>query len=91
MPDYRMIRMPQRRYSPDRGSSDFYVFGIVKNRLEQIQICDADDYFHQLDGFLSSILAGKFKRVFAAWLDRGRQVSESDGQPSGRINQLIPG
>jgi hypothetical protein len=80
MSDHRMIRMPQPPYSPNLAPSDFSLFGRVKNRLEQIEACDADDFFDQLDEILSSILAEELERVFAAGIDRVRQSSEGDGE-----------
>jgi hypothetical protein len=55
MSDHRMTCMPQPPYSPDLAPSDFDLFGTVKNRLEQIQASDADDFFEQLEEILSSI------------------------------------
>jgi hypothetical protein len=75
-----MIRMPQPPYSPDLAPSDFYLFGTVKNRLEQIQASDADDFFEQLTEILNSISPEELERVFAAWIDRIRQVSEGNGE-----------
>jgi hypothetical protein len=80
MSDHRMIRMPQPPYFPDMAPSDFYLFGPVKNRLEQIQASDADDFFEQLEAILSSISVEELERVFAAWTDRVRQVSEGNGE-----------
>jgi hypothetical protein len=53
MSDHRMIRMAQPPYSPDLALSDFYLFSRMKNRLELIQACDADNFFGQLDEILS--------------------------------------
>jgi hypothetical protein len=75
-----MIRVPQLPYSPDLAPSDFYLFGKVKNRLEQIQASDADDFFEQLEEILSSISVEELERVLAAWIDRVRQVSEGNGE-----------
>jgi hypothetical protein len=56
------------------------LFGTVKNRLEQIQASDADDFFEQLEEILSSISVEELEWVFAAWIDRVRQVSEGNGE-----------
>jgi hypothetical protein len=34
--------MQHQLYSPDLASSDFYLFPIVKEKLEQIQLADED-------------------------------------------------
>jgi hypothetical protein len=78
--DHPMIRMPQPPYCEDLAPSDFHLFGGVKNRLEQIQACDAGDFFDQPDEILSSISAEGLERVFAAWIDRVPQGSEGDGE-----------
>jgi hypothetical protein len=75
-----MIPIPQPPYSPDLAPGDFYLFGPVKNRLEKIQASDADDFFEQLEEILSSIAVEELERVFAAWIDRVRQVSEGNGE-----------
>jgi hypothetical protein len=80
MSDHGMTRMPQPPCSTDLAPSDFYLFGRVKNRLEQIQGCDANDFCDQLDEIPSSISAEELERVFAAWIDRVRQVSEGDAE-----------
>jgi transposase InsO family protein len=79
MSDHRMIRMPQPPYSQDLVPSDFYFFGTVQNRLEQIQASDADDFFEQLYEKLNSISVEELERVFAAWIDQVHQVSEGNG------------
>jgi hypothetical protein len=81
MSDHRMIRMPQPPYSPGLAPCDFCLFGTVKNRLEQIQASDADDFFfffEHLDEILGSISVEELERVFAAWIDRVRRVIEGD-------------
>jgi hypothetical protein len=78
MSDHRMVRMSQPPYSPNLAPSDFYLFGMVKNQLEQIHASDADDFFGQFDEILNSIPVEKLKWVFTAWIDRVRQVSEGN-------------
>jgi hypothetical protein len=80
MSDHGMIRMPRPPYSPDMEPSHFCVFGRAKNRLEPVEACDADDFFDQVDEILRSISAAELECVFAAWIDRVRQVSEGDGE-----------
>jgi hypothetical protein len=66
MLDHWIIRIPQTPSWPDLPPRDVDFFDMLKNRLEQIQVCDADDFFGQLDEILSSILAQELERVFAA-------------------------
>jgi hypothetical protein len=80
MSDHQMTRMPQPPYCPDLAPSNFYLFDRVKKRLEQIQACDADNFFDQLDEILSSISPEELERVFAAWIDRVRQARDGDGE-----------
>jgi hypothetical protein len=76
MSDHQMIGMPHSQYSPDLASSDFYLFGIVKNRLERIQASDMDEFLEQLYELLHSIPVEELEHVFSSWIDRVRQISE---------------
>jgi hypothetical protein len=76
MSDHQMIRIPYSQYSPDLASSDFYLFGTVKNRLQQIQTLDIDEFCEQLYEILHSISVEELEYVSSTWIDRVRQMSE---------------
>jgi hypothetical protein len=55
------------------------LFGAVKDRLERMQASDADALVEQIPDILRSIAVEELERVFAAWIDRIRQVREGNG------------
>jgi hypothetical protein len=77
--EHQMSRMPQHPYSQDFTSSDFYSFPTVKNRVEKIPTVDEDNLFEQLLEILKAIPVDELERVFTAWVDRVREVSQGNG------------
>jgi hypothetical protein len=71
--------MPHRSYSFDLAFSDFYLFAIVKEKLERIQLADEDQFFECLLQVLRDVDLEKLNIVFQAWVDRVRQVNEGNG------------
>jgi hypothetical protein len=80
MADHQMLRVPHPPYSPDHEPSDFYSLGIVKHRLERVQELDSEDCFEQPYVILHSFSIDELKRVFVAWIERVRQVSQGAGE-----------
>jgi hypothetical protein len=74
-----MLRMPQPPYSPDLAPSDFYLFPTVKKKLERTQMADEDQFFESLEAILRGIDQEELNRVFQAWVERIRKVSEGNG------------
>jgi hypothetical protein len=74
-----MRRMPQPPYSPDRVSSDFYLFPTVKEKLERTQVADEDQFFESLQAILRRIDREELDRVFQAWVQRVQEVNEGNG------------
>jgi transposase len=79
MANHRMIRMPHPPYSPEMAPSDFYLFGAVKNRLNNIELPDREEFFEKLHEILMSISHDELNRAFNKWIDVVRQVSEGTG------------
>jgi histone-lysine N-methyltransferase SETMAR len=79
MPEHQMPRTPQPPYSPDLAPSDFYVFPIVKDRLERFHMVDDDELFEQLLEILQAVAIDELKRVFTSWIHRVREVRQGDG------------
>jgi hypothetical protein len=46
--EYGIRRMPHSRYLSNIASSGFYLFPIVKEKLERIQVADEDQFFERL-------------------------------------------
>jgi hypothetical protein len=51
----------------------------VKGQLERIRTVVVDDLFEQLLEILQMIPVDELERVFTAWIDRVREVSEGNG------------
>jgi hypothetical protein len=68
--------MPQPPYSEDLASSDFYVLHTVKDWLKRIDTVDGGDIFEYSLEILRAIPVDELKRVFIAWIDHNREVSE---------------
>jgi hypothetical protein len=61
--EYDMIHMPHPPYSPDLAPSDFYLFPMVKQKLESIQMVE-NDLFRRLQEILEDIAREELNRVF---------------------------
>jgi histone-lysine N-methyltransferase SETMAR len=79
MSEHQMSGMPQPPYCPDLAPSDFYLFTTMEDRLDKIHMVDGDDFFEQLSEILQEIPIDESERVFTAWNDRFREVSEANG------------
>jgi hypothetical protein len=79
MESHDMISMPHPPYSPDLAPSDFYLFGTVKQELENLSLTDDEQFFEALDTILLSISPDQLKRAFEAWVIRVHRISEGDG------------
>jgi histone-lysine N-methyltransferase SETMAR len=61
-----MRRMPQPPYSPDLTPNDFYLFSIVKEKLERTQVADEDQFCESLQTIVRGIGREELNRVFQA-------------------------
>jgi histone-lysine N-methyltransferase SETMAR len=77
--EHGMRRMPQPPYSPDLAPCDFYLFPTMKEKLERTQVADEDQFFESLEAILRGIDQEELNRVFQAWVERVRKVSEGNG------------
>jgi histone-lysine N-methyltransferase SETMAR len=71
-----MESMPDPPYSPDLVPSDFFLFPLVKKRLDQSECDDPDDLLDAITKMLGSRQADDLHRVFQEWVDRARVVAE---------------
>jgi transposase len=74
-----MESMPDPPYSPHLAPSDFFLFPLVKKRLDQFECDNRDDLLEAITEILGSIQVDDLYRVFQEWLDRVRVVAERDG------------
>jgi hypothetical protein len=71
--------MPNPPYSLDLASSDFYLFPIMKEELERIQVADEDQSFEFQQEILSGINEEELNDIFQAWVRRVQEVSQDKG------------
>ena len=66
-------------YSPDLAPSDFFLFGLVKKRMEGVHVDGAAGIFEAISGITHTIHKEMLVSVFDEWKRRLKDVSESDG------------
>jgi hypothetical protein len=71
--------MPYPPYLPDLAFSDFYLFPIIKEKLERIQVADEDQFFECLQEVLRDLDQQELNTVFQVWMGRVQEVSEGNG------------
>jgi hypothetical protein len=67
--------LTQLPFSPNLVPTGFSFSDTVKDRLERLQVSDAGTRFELVYEIRRSIFVEELEQVFAAWLDRIRQVS----------------
>jgi hypothetical protein len=55
-------------YSPDLVCSDFYLFPLVKEKLERIQMADENQFFESLQEILRCSDQEESNGIFQAWV-----------------------
>jgi transposase len=66
-------------YSPDLAPSNFFLFPLVKKRLDQFECDNRDDLLEAITEILGSLQSNDLYRVFQEYVDRLRVVAEGDG------------
>jgi hypothetical protein len=51
----------------------------MKEKLERTQVADEDQFFESLEAILRLIDQEELNRVFQAWVERVRKVTEGNG------------
>jgi histone-lysine N-methyltransferase SETMAR len=74
-----MESMPHRPYSPELGPSDFFLFPLIKNRLDQFECDDPDGLFEAVSEILGTIQTDDLRRVFQRGIERVAVVAMGDG------------
>jgi hypothetical protein len=74
--DLRLKGTLQPLYSRDICPSDFLLFGWSKEKLEQRQITDADQFFDALDDIFTSLSVDTIEDEFRDWIHWLEQVIE---------------
>jgi hypothetical protein len=58
--------MPHPPYSPDLAPCDFYLFPMVKRKLESAQVVDNDHHFECMQEVLESVNQAQLNQSFHA-------------------------
>jgi hypothetical protein len=70
--------MSDQSYSPNRATSDLYLFSTVKEKRERIHLADEDQFFECLQEVLRGLDQQELNRVFQASVRRVQEVSEGN-------------
>jgi histone-lysine N-methyltransferase SETMAR len=76
----RFTKLPHPPFSPDLAPTDFYLLGLVKERLKKQGLVTSGSLEDQIWSILKTISKEELKRVFDSWVDRVRQVILKDGK-----------
>ena len=75
-----LIRMPQPPHSPDLSPCDYYLFGMLKQRLQWKDTTTEVDLANAVVEILNNIPEDEWQRVFDNWIKRLEWVIENDGE-----------
>jgi hypothetical protein len=70
--------MPHSRYLSNIASSGFYLFPIVKEKLERIQVADEDQFFERLQEIPRSLDQQDLNSFFHVWVPRVQEPSKGN-------------
>jgi hypothetical protein len=75
-----MEQAPHPPYSPDLAPSDFYLFGYLKDRLQEQYFEDGDQPFDAIMFRTGTIEKVTLQRVFLEWMERVRRYIGTNGE-----------
>jgi hypothetical protein len=75
-----MIEAPHPSYSPDLVSSDFCLFGHVKQLLRGYEFADREALLYVIEHILRGIKGMILEDVFLGWMERLRQFGSTAGE-----------
>jgi hypothetical protein len=79
MPDLTLNRIPQIPYSPEIHPSEFFLFGWLKEKLQQQEFTDPYQLFEAVDDIFASISVDMVGKMFRNWIHRLERVVASYG------------
>jgi hypothetical protein len=79
MPYLTLNRIRQIPYSPEIHPSEFFLFGWLKEKLQQQQFTDPYQRFEALDAVVASLSVDMVGKVFQNLVHRLEQVVAADG------------
>jgi len=71
--------LPHPPYSPDLAPSDFYLFGMIKNRIRGRHFTTSDEIVTEIREIFEGISKTELQRVYNTWLRRLEWVIENHG------------
>jgi len=75
-----ILRLPHPPYSPDLAPSDFFLFGLLKNKLEGLSFDNDDELQEKTIKILKEIPREIFEESFEEWISRLKKCIELDGE-----------
>jgi hypothetical protein len=75
-----MTRASHPPYSPDLSPCDFWLFGMVKEKIKDREFCSAHEILRSLSETWCDLTLEDIQRVFLEWMDRLTWVIENDGE-----------
>jgi hypothetical protein len=82
----KFIQLPHPPYSSNVTLSDFYLFGILKEKLKNCTARTFDELKQEVDSILRSIPEAELMSVFQKWFRRLQQVIDRGGEYIERAN-----
>jgi hypothetical protein len=86
----KVTRLRHPPYSPDAVPSDFYLFGMLKEKFKNCPARTFDELKPEVDSILKSKSEAELISVFQTWLRRLQQVIDSNEEHIERANFLFP-
>lgn len=74
------IQLPQPSFSPDISPNDFFLYGILKDKLKGKHHTTFDDLLKSIDEILAEIPKTTWKAVFDEWINRLHEVISRGGE-----------
>jgi hypothetical protein len=84
-----MDQVPHPPYSPDLAPSDFYLFGYLKQRLQEQHFEDGDQLFDAIMALTGNIEKVTLQKVFLEWMERLRRCIDINGEYVGGPNSIV--
>ena len=73
-------RMPHTAYSPDIAPCDFWLFGIVKEKIKGLSFRNEDELIQKISEILNGISSDEISDVYAEWCYRLEWVIKNGGE-----------
>jgi hypothetical protein len=79
----RMKQAPHQPYSPDLSSSDFFLFGYVKEKLMGYRAETLSELLVRIRVILAEVPRETLSTVFLEWMERLQKYVQVDGEHVG--------